>query len=87
MVGPAGAPSQNSSNRYPTIRESKVFDARTPSNRVIQNLNPDFNAVWLQMIVELIRCMVPQDTPLIALAQQGAEAACWIVTTKPSAGN
>jgi hypothetical protein len=35
MVGPARAPSLNSSSRYPTIRESKVFDRRTPSNRVV----------------------------------------------------
>jgi hypothetical protein len=47
MVGPARAPSHNSSSRYPTIRGSKASDAQIPSNRVIRNMNPDFNAIQL----------------------------------------
>jgi hypothetical protein len=69
MVGPVRADSQNSSKRYPTIRGSEASDARTPNSRVIQNLNPDFNAVRLQMTMESIQQMVPQDSPLVALAQ------------------
>jgi hypothetical protein len=41
----------------------------------------------LQTIMESIQCMVPQDSPLIALAQQGAEAVVQIVATEPSIGN
>jgi hypothetical protein len=33
-----------------------------------------FNAVKLQTIMESIQWMVPQDSPIVALAQQGAEA-------------
>jgi hypothetical protein len=47
MVSPAKANSQNSSNRYLTVRGSEVSDAWTPSNIIFQNLNPDFNAVRL----------------------------------------
>jgi hypothetical protein len=79
--------SQNSSSRYPTIRGSKVFDVRTLSNKVVWNLNPDFHAVRLQTITESIQCMVPQDSPLVALAQQGAEAVGQIVTAEPLTGN
>jgi hypothetical protein len=45
MVGPHRFDSCNSSGKYPTIRGSMGFDAWTPSNRVVQNLNLDFNAV------------------------------------------
>jgi hypothetical protein len=47
IVGPTRAFSCNSSSRYPTIRGSESSDACTPSNIVVQNLNPDFNVVWL----------------------------------------
>jgi hypothetical protein len=60
MVGLSRAPSHNSSTRYPTIRGSKASDARTPSNRVVRNLNSDFNDVQLQTIMESIQCLVPQ---------------------------
>jgi hypothetical protein len=56
MVAPAGAPSQKSSNEYPT------------SDRLAQNLNLDFNVVWLQTIMELIQRMAPERSPLLALA-------------------
>jgi hypothetical protein len=64
-----------------------VSDARTPSIRVVQNLNSDFNIVWLQIIMESIQRMVPQDSPLVALAQQGAEAMGQIIAAEPSADN
>jgi hypothetical protein len=86
MVSPTRADSQNSSSRYPTIR-SKGSDARTPNSRVILNLNPDFNVVRLQTIMESIQWMVPHDSPLVALAQQGVEAAGNIVAVAPSARN
>jgi hypothetical protein len=47
MVAPNGDPSHNNSSRYPTIRRSEAFDARTPNDEMIQNLNPNFNAIWL----------------------------------------
>jgi hypothetical protein len=82
MEPPTGAPSQNSSSRYPTIRGSEASDARTPSNIIIQNLNLNFIAVRLQTIMELIQCMVPQDFPLVALPQQGAEAAGKVIVAE-----
>jgi hypothetical protein len=68
------------------IRGSKVSDAWTPSNRVVQNFNLDFNVVHLQTIMESIQHMVPQDSPLVALAQQGAAAMVQIVIAEPSMG-
>jgi hypothetical protein len=67
------------SNRYPIISGSEASDVRTPSNRVIWNLNLDFNVVRLQTIMESIKCIVPQDSPLVTLAQQGVEAVGQIV--------
>jgi hypothetical protein len=43
--------------------------------------------VWLHIIMESIQCMVPQNSPLITLAQQGAEAVGQIVAAEPLAGN
>jgi hypothetical protein len=73
MVVPNGDPSHNSSSRYLTIGRSKAFYARTPNAAMIQNLNPDFNAIRLQTIMESIQWMTPEGSPLVALAQQGAE--------------
>jgi hypothetical protein len=87
MVGPTKSNSQNSSGKYPTIGGSKASDEQTPSSKVVQNLNLDFNAVRLQTILESIQRMVPQDSPLMALAQQGVEAAGNIVGAAPSARN
>jgi hypothetical protein len=87
MVAPVGALSQNSSSRYLTIRGSEASDAWTPSDRPVWNLNPDFNAIWLQTIMESIQRMVPEGSPLISLAQQGAEAAGHVVAPAQSAGN
>jgi hypothetical protein len=74
MVGPDRATSHNSSSKYPAIRGSEAPNAWTPSNIVVRNLNPDFNVIRLQTIMELIQRLVPQDSPLVASAQQGIEA-------------
>jgi hypothetical protein len=87
MVGLVRGNSQNNSSKYPTIGGSEASNARTASSNVVQNLNPDFNAVRLQTNMESIHRMVPHDSPLIALAQHGVEAASNIVTTAPSTEN
>jgi hypothetical protein len=66
-VAPNGDPLRNSSNRYRTIRGSEASDAQTPNARMIQNLNPDFNAVRFQTIMKSIQRMVPEGSPIIAL--------------------
>jgi hypothetical protein len=66
--------SNNTSSRYPTIRRSEASDTRTPSGGLVQNLNPDFNAVRVQTIMESIQHMAPNGSPLVVLTQQGAEA-------------
>jgi hypothetical protein len=50
------------------IDRSKMSDARTPKDRMIRNLNPDFNVVRLQIIMETIQHMAPEGSPLDALA-------------------
>jgi hypothetical protein len=87
MVAPVGVPSQNSSIRYPTIGRSEASDAQTPSDRLAQNLNPDFNVVRLQTIMELIQRMTPEGSPLLALAQQGAKATNHVKAAERSADN
>jgi hypothetical protein len=87
MVGHGKADSRNSSSKYPTIRGSVASDARTPSNWVVQNLNLNFNAIRLQATMVSIQRLVPQYSPLAALAQQGAEAVVQIITVKQSMGN
>jgi hypothetical protein len=52
---------------------------------VVRNLNPDFNAVWVQAIMETIQRMTFDGSPLTLLAQQGAEAVNLVVAEK-SAG-
>jgi hypothetical protein len=54
MVASAGGPSQNSSSRYPTIGRLEASDAQTLNDGMIRNLNPDFNAIRLQTILESI---------------------------------
>jgi hypothetical protein len=61
---------------------SEASDARTPSTGLIQNLNPDFNVVCVQAIMETIQRMTPDSSPLALLAQQGAEAANLVVAEK-----
>jgi hypothetical protein len=87
MVGSARGNSHKISSKYPTIGGSATSDARTPNNNIVQNLNPDFNTMRLQTILELIQWMVPPDSPLISLAQQGVEAASNIVVAAPTTGN
>jgi hypothetical protein len=84
MVTLEGVQSQNSSSRYPTIRGSEASDAWTPSYRLVQNLNPDFNVMWLQTIMEPIQRMVPKGSLLISLALQGAEAADHVIAAERS---
>jgi hypothetical protein len=86
MVALNGDLSHNNSSRYPTIERSEASDARTPDDWMIQNLNPDFNANRLQTIMECIQWMAPKGSPLIALAQQGAEVVN-VVVAQRSAGN
>jgi hypothetical protein len=87
MLTPARVPSQNNSSRYPTIRRSEASDVQTPSNRLARNLKQNFNTVRLQTIMESIQCMAPEGSPLLALAQQGAEAANHVIVAERSAGN
>jgi hypothetical protein len=53
---------------------------------MIQNLNPDFNIIRLQTIMESIQWMTAEGSSLIALAQQGVEVANIIVAQR-SASN
>jgi hypothetical protein len=75
MVAPNEDQPRHSSSGYPTVRRSDASDARTPSTGLIQNFNPDFNAIRVQAIMETIQRMTPNGSPLALLAQQGAEAA------------
>jgi hypothetical protein len=56
-----------------------VSDARTPNDEMIQNLNPNFNVVRLQTIMESIQRITPEVSPLVALVQQGAEVANHVI--------
>jgi hypothetical protein len=78
MVAPNEDQPHHSSSRYPTIGRSEASDARTPSTGLVRNLNPDFNDVRVQAIMEIIQRMAPDAL----LAQQGAEAANLIVAEK-----
>jgi hypothetical protein len=82
MVAPDGDRTRNSSSGYPTIGRSEATDAQTPSAGLVQNLNPDFNVVREQAIMETIQRMTPDGSPLALLAQQGAEAANLMVAEK-----
>jgi hypothetical protein len=53
-----------------------------PNTGMIHNLNPDFNVVCLQTIMEMTQCLAPEGSPLVALAQQGAELANLITAEK-----
>jgi hypothetical protein len=80
-------PSHNSSNKYPTIGRSEASDAQTPSDRLVRNLNPEFNTVWLQTIMESIQCMTPEGSSLVVLAQQGDEATGQVIVAERSIGH
>jgi hypothetical protein len=47
-----------------------------------RNLNSDFNAVWVQTIMETIQRMAPDGSPLAILAQQVAEVTNLIIAEK-----
>jgi hypothetical protein len=85
VVAPNEDQPRHSSSGYPTIRRSEASDARTPSTRLIQNLNPDFNVVRVQAIIETIQWMTPDGSPLAILAQQGAETVKLAVAEKSTA--
>jgi hypothetical protein len=82
MVTPNEDQPRHSSSGYPTIGRSEASDAQTPSTGLIRNLNPDFNAVRVQAIMETIQRMAPDGSPLALLAQQGAEAVNLIIAEK-----
>jgi hypothetical protein len=73
MVAMNGDPSHNRSNRYPTIGRSEVSDARNPSDGLVQNMNLNFNMVWIQAIMETIQHMA-LDGPL---ANKGLRQQTW----------
>jgi hypothetical protein len=66
MVAPNGDRSNNTSSRYPTIGRSEVSDAQTVSGDLVWNLNPDFNAIQVQVIMETIQRMAPDGSPLLS---------------------
>jgi hypothetical protein len=82
MVAPNEDQPRHSFSGYPTIGRFETSDDRTPSTGLIQNLNPDFNVVRVQAIMETIQRMAPDGSPLALLAQQGAEAANLVVAEK-----
>jgi hypothetical protein len=71
LVAPNGDQFHNNSSEYLTIGRSETSDAQTSSARLDQNLNPDFNVVRVQAIMETIQHMSPNCSPLALLAQQG----------------
>jgi hypothetical protein len=85
MVAPDGDRARNGSSGYPIIGRSEATDTQTPSAGLVQNLNPDFNVIWVQVIIETIQCMALDGSSLALLAQQRAEAANHVVAEK-SAG-
>jgi hypothetical protein len=52
---------------------------------LVQNLNPDFNVVRVQAVMETIQRMAPDGSPLALMAQQEDETANLVVAEK-SAG-
>jgi hypothetical protein len=82
MVAPNEDQPRHSSSGYPTSGRSEASDAQTPSTGPIRNLNPNFNDVHVQAIMETIQRMAPDGSPFALLAQQGAEAANLVVAEK-----
>jgi hypothetical protein len=82
IVAPNGNRLHNSSNRYLTIERSETSDTQTPSDGLVWNLNPDINAVWVQVIMETIQRMTPDGSPFVVLAQQGGEAINLVIVEK-----
>jgi hypothetical protein len=69
MVVPDEDQAHHSSSGYLTIGRSEASDVQTPSTGLVQNLNPDFNAVLVQAIMETIQRMAPDGSPLALLVQ------------------
>jgi hypothetical protein len=79
----ASSPSRDSSDEYPKIRASTCGksaednrlilmvapngDRSRNSARLVQNLNPDFNAIRIQAIMETIQRMASDGSPLALL--------------------
>jgi hypothetical protein len=81
-VAPDEVQAHNISSGYPTIGRSEATDDQTPSAGLVQNLNPEFNAVRIQAIIKTIQRMAPDGSPLALLAQQGAETANLMIAEK-----
>jgi hypothetical protein len=71
MVAPDGDRARNSSSGYPTIERSEATDVQTPSTGLVRNLNPEFNAIRVQVIMETIQRMAPDGSPIALLARKG----------------
>jgi hypothetical protein len=69
MVAPDGDRARNSSSGYPTIGRSEATDAQTPSAGLVRNLNPEFNVVRVQVIMDTIQHMAPDGSTPALLAQ------------------
>jgi hypothetical protein len=82
IVAPDEVQAHNISSGYPTIGRSEATDDQTPSAGLVQNLNPEFNAVRIQAIIKTIQRMAPDGSPLALLAQQGAETANLMIAEK-----
>jgi hypothetical protein len=67
IVAPNDDRSNTTTSRYPTIKRSEASDARTPSDNLVQNLNPGFNAAWVQAIMKTIQHMTLDGFPLAVL--------------------
>jgi hypothetical protein len=67
MVALDGDRARNNSSGYSTIGRSEATDAQTASAGLVQNLNPDFNTIWVQAIMETIQRMAPNGSPLALL--------------------
>jgi hypothetical protein len=51
---------------------------------VIQNLNPDFNAMRHQTIMESIERKALEGSPLTTLAYQGTEVVNYVIEERPT---
>jgi hypothetical protein len=71
MVAPNEDRSYNSSSRYPIIERSETSDARTLSGGLVQNLNPDFNAIRVQANMETFQRMTSDGSPLLSWLSKG----------------
>jgi hypothetical protein len=67
MVASNGDQSHNSSSGYPNIERSEMSGVQTPSAGLDRNLNPYFNVIQVQTIMEIIQGMTPDGSPLATL--------------------